>query len=243
VDQTRTLTAGSTVWQEISGGQETILVGKKEMNTRAYLSSFNFKGTDQQKKVGDLSGGERNRLHLAKTLMRGGNLLLLDEPTNDLDIQTLMVLEDYLDNFPGNLIVVSHDRYFLDRTVEHVIRFEGGGRLREYPGNYSAFLEARRDEESEAAPSKSADAAPKAGTQSDATPAAKRKLSFKERKELEETEARIQAAELRGAEIERELSANASDAQVVQRLYEEREKLTERLAGDLERWAELAEFA
>jgi ATP-binding cassette subfamily F protein uup len=130
--------------------------------------------------------------------------------------------------------------------VEHVIRFEGGGRLREYPGNYSAFLEARRGEESEAAPARPAaravDAARPAARQGDA-PAAKRKLSFKERKELEETEARIQAAELRGAEIERELAANASDAHVVQRLYEEREKLAERLAGDLERWAELAEFA
>jgi ATP-binding cassette subfamily F protein uup len=154
-----------------------------------------------------------------------------------------MVLEDYLDNLPGNLIVVSHDRYFLDRTVEHVIRFEGGGRLREYPGNYSAFLEAHREEESEAAPAKSADTARPAGQQSHTPPSAKRKLSFKERKELEETEARIQAAELRGVEIEKELTANASDAHVVHRLYEEREKLTEQLALDLERWAELAEFA
>jgi ATP-binding cassette subfamily F protein uup len=207
------------------------------------LERFLFDGAMQYAPIAKLSGGERRRLYLLRVLMGAPNVLLLDEPTNDLDIQTLMVLEDYLDNFPGNLIVVSHDRYFLDRTVEHVIRFEGGGRLREYPGNYSAFLEARREEESEAAPARSAAAARPAGGQTAAPPNAKRKLSFKERKELEETEARIQAAELRGAEIEEELSANASDARVVHRLYEEREKLTEQSARDLERWAELAELA
>ncbi|HEV7890476.1 MAG TPA: ABC-F family ATP-binding cassette domain-containing protein [Pyrinomonadaceae bacterium] len=211
------------------------------------LERFLFNGAMQYAPIAKLSGGERRRLYLLRVLMGAPNVLLLDEPTNDLDIQTLMVLEDYLDNFPGNLIVVSHDRYFLDRTVEHVIRFEGEGRLREYPGNYSAFLEARREEESEAAPAKtaakSADAARPAGLQSNAPTTAKRKLSFKERKELEETEARIQAAESRAAEVEKELSANASDAHLVHRLYEEREKLTEQLARDLERWAELAEFA
>ncbi len=207
------------------------------------LERFLFNGAMQYAPIAKLSGGERRRLYLLRVLMGVPNVLLLDEPTNDLDIQTLITLEDYLDGFPGNLIVVSHDRYFLDRTVEHVIRFEGGGRLREYPGNYSAFLEARREEESAAVPLKSADAARPTARQSDAPPPAKRKLSFKERKELEETEARIQAAELREVEIEKELSANASDAQVVHRLYEEREKLTEQLARDLERWAELAEFA
>jgi len=207
------------------------------------LERFLFTGPMQYAPIAKLSGGERRRLYLLRVLMGAPNVLLLDEPTNDLDIQTLITLEDYLDNFPGNLIVVSHDRYFLDRTVEHVIRFEGGGRLREYPGNYSAFLEAHREEVSEAAPARTADAARPVGRQGDAPPAAKRKLTFKERKELEETEARIQAAELRGAEIEAELSANASDAHVVHRLYEEREMLAGRLARDLERWAELAEFA
>jgi ATP-binding cassette subfamily F protein uup len=207
------------------------------------LERFLFTGAMQYAPIAKLSGGERRRLYLLRVLMGAPNVLLLDEPTNDLDIQTLITLEDYLDNFPGNLIVVSHDRYFLDRTVEHVIRFEGEGRLREYPGNYSAFLEARREEEGETAPpAKSAYAARPAGRQSDAPPS-ERKLSFKERKELEETEARIQAAELRGAEIERELSVNACDAHLVHRLYEEREQLTELLARDLERWAELAEFA
>ncbi|HEX8557212.1 MAG TPA: ABC-F family ATP-binding cassette domain-containing protein [Pyrinomonadaceae bacterium] len=208
------------------------------------LERFLFTGAMQYAPIAKLSGGERRRLYLLRVLMGAPNLLLLDEPTNDLDIQTLITLEDYLDGFPGNLIVVSHDRYFLDRTVEHVIRFEGAGRLREYPGNYSAFLEARREEEEgEAAPARPADAARPAGRQAEAPPAAKRKLSFKERKELEETEARIQAAELRQAEIEKELSVNASDAHVVHRLYEERERLTGQLASDLERWAELAEFA
>jgi len=207
------------------------------------LEKFLFTGAMQYAPIAKLSGGERRRLYLLRVLMGAPNVLLLDEPTNDLDIQTLLTLEDYLDGFPGNLLVVSHDRYFLDRTVEHVIRFEGEGRLREYPGNYSAFLEARRGEVSEAAPARPEAAARPAERQSSAQPNAKRKLSFRERRELEETEARIQAAELRAAEIETELTANASDAVVVHRLYEERENLAELLARDLERWAELAEFA
>jgi ATP-binding cassette subfamily F protein uup len=206
------------------------------------LERFLFTGAMQYAPIAKLSGGERRRLYLLRVLMGAPNLLLLDEPTNDLDIQTLITLEDYLDGFPGNLIVVSHDRYFLDRTVEHIFRFEGGGRLREYPGNYSAFLEARRKEESDAAPEEPPTTARPAERRSDAPPPVKRKLTFKERKELEVTEARVQAAELRAAEIETELSANSSDAHVVHRLYEEREKLTEQLARDLERWAELAEF-
>ncbi len=116
------------------------------------LERFLFTGAMQYAPIAKLSGGERRRLYLLRVLMGAPNVLLLDEPTNDLDIQTLITLEDYLDSFPGNLIVVSHDRYFLDRTVEHIFRFEGGGRVREYPGNYSAFLEARRKEEGDAAP-------------------------------------------------------------------------------------------
>jgi ATP-binding cassette ChvD family protein len=141
VDQSRTLEGGNTVWQEISGGLETILVGKKEMNTRAYLSSFNFRGTDQQKKVGDLSGGERNRLHLAKTLMRGGNLLLLDEPTNDLDVDTLRALEDALLDYSGCAVVISHDRWFLDRIATHILAFEGNSEVVWFEGNYQAYIE------------------------------------------------------------------------------------------------------
>jgi ATP-binding cassette subfamily F protein uup len=206
------------------------------------LERFLFTGAMQYAPIAKLSGGERRRLYLLRVLMGAPNLLLLDEPTNDLDIQTLITLEDYLDGFPGNLIVVSHDRYFLDRTVEHIFRFEGGGRLREYPGNYSAFLEARRKEESEASPEEPPAKARPAARRGHAPPPARRKLSFNERKELEVTEARVEAAERRAAEIEAELSANASDAHVVHRLYEEREKLTAQLARDLERWAELAEF-
>jgi len=141
VDQNRTLDGKKTVWQEISGGQEQILVGKKEMNTRAYLSSFNFRGTDQQKVVGSLSGGERNRLHLAKTLMTGSNLLLLDEPTNDLDVDTLRALEEALLDYSGCAVVISHDRWFLDRIATHILAFEGDSEVVWYEGNYGAYIE------------------------------------------------------------------------------------------------------
>ena len=140
-DQNRTLDGSKTAWQEISGGQEMIMVGKKELNSRAYLSSFNFRGTDQQKKVGLLSGGERNRLHLAKTLMSGGNLLLLDEPTNDLDVDTLRALEDALVDFAGCAVVISHDRWFLDRIATHVLAFEGNSEVVWHEGNYQSYVE------------------------------------------------------------------------------------------------------
>src|SRR5215218_181168 len=129
VDQSRTLDPNKSAWEEISGGLEQIMVGKKEINSRAYLSSFNFKGTDQQKKVGTLSGGERNRLHLARTIMSGGNLLLLDEPTNDLDVDTLRALEDALLDFAGCAVVISHDRWFLDRIATHILAFEGNSEV------------------------------------------------------------------------------------------------------------------
>jgi ATP-binding cassette ChvD family protein len=140
-DQNRTLDGDKTAWQEISGGQETITVGKKELNSRAYLSSFNFKGTDQQKKVRLLSGGERNRLHLAKTLMSGGNLLLLDEPTNDLDVDTLRALEDALVDFAGCAVVISHDRWFLDRIATHILAFEGNSEVVWHEGNYQSYVD------------------------------------------------------------------------------------------------------
>ena len=120
------------------------MVGKKELNSRAYLSSFNFRGTDQQKKVGLLSGGERNRLHLAKTLMSGGNLLLLDEPTNDLDVDTLRALEDALLEFPGNAFVISHDRWFLDRIATHILAFEGDSHVEFFQGNYREYEEDKK---------------------------------------------------------------------------------------------------
>lgn len=207
------------------------------------LEKFLFTGAMQYAPIAKLSGGERRRLYLLRILMGAPNVLLLDEPTNDLDIQTLVTLEDYLDGFGGCLIAVSHDRYFLDRTVEHIFRFEGEGRLREYPGNYTAFLETRREEEKSAIANQPVTSARDARQERGAPAAAKRKLSFKERKELAETEARIQAAELRQAEIETELSANSSDAHFVHQLYQEREQLAAQLAQDLERWAELAELA
>jgi ATP-binding cassette ChvD family protein len=140
VDQSRdALDAKKTVWQEISGGEERLIVGGRELNSRAYVSSFNFKGPDQQKLVGSLSGGERNRLHLAKTLQAGGNLLLLDEPTNDLDVDTLRALEDALVDFPGCAVVISHDRWFLDRIATHILAFEGDSHVEWFEGNYQDY--------------------------------------------------------------------------------------------------------
>jgi energy-dependent translational throttle protein EttA len=141
VDQQRQLDPKKSVWEEISGGNEIVMVGKREINSRAYLSSFNFRGTEQQKKVGQLSGGERNRLHLAKTLMSGGNLLLLDEPTNDLDVDTLRALEDALVDFSGCAVIISHDRWFLDRIATHMLAFEGNSEAVWFEGNYQAYKE------------------------------------------------------------------------------------------------------
>ena len=147
VDQSRDALDGEkTVWQEISGGADHIEVGGREMNSRAYTASFNFKGGDQQKKVTDLSGGERNRLHLAKLLRSGGNLLLLDEPTNDLDVDTLRGLEEALLHFAGCAVVISHDRWFLDRIATHVLAFEGDSKVRWFEGNFEDYEQARRRE-------------------------------------------------------------------------------------------------
>ncbi len=146
VDQSRdALDGDKTVWEEISGGDEKIAVGEHEMNSRAYVSSFNFKGSDQQKKVAKLSGGERNRLHMAKLLRTAGNLLLLDEPSNDLDVDTLRALEEALQAFPGCAVVVSHDRWFLDRIATHVLAFEGDSQVRFFEGNFEAYEAWRRE--------------------------------------------------------------------------------------------------
>ncbi|GAC1317178.1 MAG: energy-dependent translational throttle protein EttA [Thermoleophilaceae bacterium] len=146
VDQSRdSLDPDKTVWEEISGGADQISVGERTMASRAYVGSFNFKGGDQQKRVGTLSGGERNRLHLAKLLRRGGNLLLLDEPTNDLDVDTLRALEDALLTFAGCAVVISHDRWFLDRIATHVLAFEGDSQVTWFEGNFDAYEAARRE--------------------------------------------------------------------------------------------------
>jgi ATPase subunit of ABC transporter with duplicated ATPase domains len=140
VDQSRdSLNDDATVYEEITDGIEHMKVGNREINGRAYVASFNFKGSDQQKRVGDLSGGERNRVHLAKLLKTGGNLLLLDEPTNDLDVDTLRALETALENFPGCAVVISHDRWFLDRIATHVLAFEGDSQVRWFEGNFSEY--------------------------------------------------------------------------------------------------------
>ena len=141
IDQGRELDGKKTVYDEVSGGAEVIQVGKREMQTRAYLAQFNFKGPDQQKKVKDLSGGERNRLHLAKLLKSGGNLLLLDEPTNDLDVDTLRALEEALVGFAGCAVVITHDRWFLDRVATHILAFEGNSEAVWFEGNYQAYKE------------------------------------------------------------------------------------------------------
>jgi ATP-binding cassette ChvD family protein len=147
VDQSRdVLDADRTVYEEITDGAEIIDLGGREVNGRAYVASFNFRGSDQQKKVGQLSGGERNRVHLAKVLKSGGNLLLLDEPTNDLDVDTLRALEDGLENFAGCALIISHDRWFLDRVATHVLAFEGDSYVRWFEGNFSEYEAARRDE-------------------------------------------------------------------------------------------------
>jgi ATP-binding cassette ChvD family protein len=140
-DQQRTLEGKRTVWEEISGGREMIPVGKRELNSRAYASSFGFKGADQQKLVANLSGGERNRLHLAKTLMQGGNLLLLDEPTNDLDVDTLRALEEAVLDFSGCAVIISHDRWFLDRVATHILAFEGDSEVVWFEGNFAAYID------------------------------------------------------------------------------------------------------
>ncbi len=142
VDQSRdALKPGATVWEEISDGGEIIQLGEAQMNSRAYCSSFNFKGGDQQKKVGSLSGGERNRVHMAKLLKSGGNVLLLDEPTNDLDVETLRALEDAIENFAGCAVIISHDRFFLDRLCTHILAFEGEAHVEWFEGNFEAYEE------------------------------------------------------------------------------------------------------
>ena len=143
-DQSRPLDPAKTIWQEISGGQEVITLGKRDMNSRAYVARFNFSGTDQQKLTGILSGGERNRVHLAKVLREEANVLLLDEPTNDLDVNTLRALEEALENFAGCAVVISHDRWFLDRIATHILAFEGESNVVWFDGNYSEYEEDRK---------------------------------------------------------------------------------------------------
>ena len=145
VDQSReSLDPDKNIWEVISEGQDTIQLGKVAVNSRAYVARFNFSGADQQKKVGMLSGGERNRVHLAQMLKSGANVLLLDEPTNDLDVNTMRALEEALENFGGCAVVISHDRWFLDRIATHILAFEGDSKVSWFEGNYSEYEEDRR---------------------------------------------------------------------------------------------------
>jgi ATP-binding cassette ChvD family protein len=145
VDQSRTLSPDKSIWEEISGGTDQMKIGNRDVNSRAYVARFNFSGTDQQKKVGSLSGGERNRVHLAKMLKEGANVLLLDEPTNDLDVNTLRALEEALENFAGCAVVISHDRWFLDRIATHILAFEGDSKVFWFDGNYSEYEADRKE--------------------------------------------------------------------------------------------------
>ncbi len=204
------------------------------------LERFLFEPAAQYAVIGNLSGGERRRLYLLRVLMGSPNVLLLDEPTNDLDIPTLIALEEYLDEFAGALIVVSHDRYFLDRTIDNIFRFEPGGRVSEYPGDYTAYLERREREEAE--PKETV--APMAAKTTSAPAAEKpksKKLSFKEMREFEAVEQRIAEIEKRLPAIETELAAAASDAGKVHKLFTEQQNLSAQLDADMTRWAELAE--
>ncbi len=145
VDQKRPLDPSKTIWEEISGGQDFVKLGHREMNSRAYVARFNFSGSDQQKKCSEISGGERNRVHLAKMLKEGANVLLLDEPTNDLDVNTLRALEEALLDFAGCVVVISHDRWFLDRVATHILAFEGNSQVKWFEGNYQEYEENRRE--------------------------------------------------------------------------------------------------
>jgi len=230
------------------------------------LERFLFPPASQYSYVGSLSGGERRRLYLLRLLMTAPNVLLLDEPTNDFDIPTLQALEEYLDSFQGSLVVVSHDRYFLDRTVDRILHLPGDGTVREYPGSYSTFLEMRKREE-EAGPGRDVgfrgrggtpemaaggagrreerpgSAAPNAERTPSPAGAVPRKLTYRERKELEQVEARIAGAEARKAAIQEELGAAGSDYGRAEGLYRELTELEGKLEAELERWGELAERA
>jgi energy-dependent translational throttle protein EttA len=144
IDQKRPLDPKKSIWEEISGGEEMLQLGAREINSRAYVARFNFSGSDQQKRIGELSGGERNRVHLAKILKEGANVLLLDEPTNDLDVNTLRALEEALLDFAGCAVVISHDRWFLDRIATHILAFEGDSQVKWFEGNYAEYEENRR---------------------------------------------------------------------------------------------------
>src|SRR5215471_6565909 len=243
--------------------EQIALADGTTINASQLLERFLFPAAVQYDLIARLSGGERRRLYLLRVLMSAPNVLLLDEPTNDLDITTLITLEDYLDAFPGCLIAVSHDRYFLDRLVDQIFKFEGDGRISQYPGNYSEFLETHDAQKALGAQEiqsveqvEDAQRVRRAGGTGGANSASgtanlqpatsnlqpsTRKLSYKEKRELEEVEARIESSEVRVSQIEAEIARDASDYVRLQALTSELESLKDRLEHDIERWAELAQ--
>ncbi|MGO0061408.1 ABC-F family ATP-binding cassette domain-containing protein [Brevibacillus fluminis] len=232
----------------IKEAAEVIRTADGEMITASQmLERFLFPPHLQYTWISRLSGGERRRLYLLRTLMGEPNVLFLDEPTNDLDIQTLSILEDYLEQFPGAVITVSHDRYFLDRTVDHLFAFEGDGSIRRFNGNYSEYLEMRKEEQALQAEQVKNQATAKAAeskTDSAASRTANRtrKLSYKEQKEWDEIEDKIAAMEARIAQIQTEIAKAGSDIEKVQKLYAEEQQLSQQLEQTLERWTELSEL-
>ncbi|MET3288907.1 UNVERIFIED_CONTAM: ATP-binding cassette subfamily F protein uup [Brevibacillus sp. OAP136] len=227
---------------------EVIRTADGEMITASQmLERFLFPPHLQYTWISRLSGGERRRLYLLRTLMGEPNVLFLDEPTNDLDIQTLSILEDYLEQFPGAVITVSHDRYFLDRTVDHLFAFEGDGSIRRFSGNYSEYLDIRKEEQAlqaEQAKNQATAKAAESKTDSAASRAANRtrKLSYKEQKEWDEIEDKIAAMEERITQIQTEIAKAGSDIEKVQKLYAEEQQLSQQLEQTLERWTELSEL-
>lgn len=222
------------------GGEHIPTSDGSTISASQMLERFLFPPEMQYAPIGKLSGGERRRLYLLRILMGNPNILLLDEPTNDLDIPTLVALESFLDEFTGNLIVVSHDRYFLDRTIDHILRFEGDGRIRDYPGDYTAFLKIKEAEQREAddlLKAKDKKSAEKSAVKP--TDEKKRKLTYKEQKEFGSLEQEIATAEKRKTEIETELAKNVSDYSKIQSLSEELQALEKAIATKEERWLEL----
>ena len=229
------------------GGENIPTVDGGTISASQMAERFLFPGAMQFAPISKLSGGERRRLYLLRLLMESPNVLLLDEPTNDLDIPTLVALEEYLDTFAGCVIVVSHDRYFLDRVVDRIFRFEGDGRIREYPGNYSAFLEIRDREEKERFAAEAEAKKPKIARVPDVPsvpnppPTKTRKLSYKEKQELDKLEAEIEKGEARKKEIEIALNASATDYEATSKLIAELTELNGRMDMAVERWGELSE--
>jgi ABC transport system ATP-binding/permease protein len=223
--------------REVAERVET--AGGELITANQMLEKFLFPPAMQYDLISRLSGGEKRRLYLLRVLMSAPNVLMLDEPTNDLDIQTLVRLEDYLDSYAGCLIVVSHDRYLLDRTVETIFSFNEDGVIEQHPGNYSAYLETRETQRVEAAPANK----PASGVAPRRQSGAARKLSYKERLEFEELEKRIDVSEARKVELERQLAASSTDFVAVEAAYNELQSINRQLEVDIERWGELAELA